>query len=225
MIIGNGLLASKFREYKNSNVIIFASGVSNSLETRDCEFEREKKLLLETLNKNSGDIVYFGSCSQYDPSLQSSAYVKHKIEMESLIKNKRDNYYILRLAQVVGKANNQTFINYLYTEIINNRKINVWKNASRNLISTNLILDIASYIISNKMYGDYNIAYFYNENVLEIVNCLGEVLDKNVQVNVLEKGEEYDIPLGKVEDILEVIGVTRDKKTYYIELLKDFVEN
>ena len=225
MIIGNGLLASKFREYKNSNVIIFASGVSNSLETRDSEFEREKKLLLETLNKNSDDIVYFGSCSQYDPSLESSAYVKHKIEMESLIKNKRDNYYILRLAQVVGKANNQTFINYLYTEIINNRKINVWKNASRNLISTNLILDIASYIISNEMYGDYNIAYFNNENVLEIVNYLGEVLDKNVQMNILEKGEEYDIPLGKVEDILEIIGVTRDKKKYYIELLKDFVEN
>lgn len=225
MIIGNGLLASKFREYKNSNVIIFASGVSNSLETRDSEFEREKKLLLETLNKNSGDIVYFGSCSQYDPSLESSAYVKHKIEMESLIKNKRDNYYILRLAQVVGKANNQTFINYLYTEIINNRKINVWKNASRNLISTNLILDIASYIISNEMYGDYNIAYFDNENVLEIVNYLGEVLDKNVQMNILEKGEEYDIPLGKVEDILEIVGVTRDKKKYYIELLKDFVEN
>ncbi|MCY9826402.1 hypothetical protein [Vibrio chagasii] len=225
MIIGNGLLASKFREYKNSNVIIFASGVSNSLETRDSEFEREKILLLETLNKNSGDIVYFGSCSQYDPSLESSAYVKHKIEMESLIKNKRDNYYILRLAQVVGKANNQTFINYLYTEIINNRKINVWKNASRNLISTNLILDIASYIISNEMYGDYNIAYFDNENVLEIVNYLGEVLDKNVQINLLEKGEEYDIPLGKVEDILEIVGVTRDKKKYYIELLKDFVEN
>ncbi|MEZ8257932.1 hypothetical protein AB4499_15955 [Vibrio cyclitrophicus] len=225
MIVGNGLLASKFKKYKNSNVIIFASGVSNSLETRESEFEREKKLLLETLTKNSGDIVYFGSCSQYDPSLKNSAYVKHKIEMESLIKNKRDNYYILRLAQVVGKANNQTLVNYLYSEIINYRKINVWKNASRNLISTKLILDIANYIISNEMYGDYNIAYFDNENVLEIVNSLSEILNKNVQINLLEKGEEYDIPLGKVEHILEDIGVTRDKRKYYIELLKEFVEN
>jgi hypothetical protein len=51
MIIGNGSLANIFIEkFKDDeNIIIFASGVSSSKETRESEFNREKELLLKTL--------------------------------------------------------------------------------------------------------------------------------------------------------------------------------
>ena len=46
MIIGNGLLAKAFIEYKNNDeIVIFASGVSNSLEEKQSEFKRETDLL------------------------------------------------------------------------------------------------------------------------------------------------------------------------------------
>ena len=49
MIIGNGLIAKSLQEIDSENVLFFASGVSNSLETRDSEFEREYFLLKETI--------------------------------------------------------------------------------------------------------------------------------------------------------------------------------
>ena len=45
MVIGNGLVASAFSKYKNDDdVIIFASGVSNSSTNKKEEFEREINL-------------------------------------------------------------------------------------------------------------------------------------------------------------------------------------
>ena len=50
MIIGKGLIASAFKEYRNHECIIFASGVSNSLEIENSQFEREEHLLRKTIN-------------------------------------------------------------------------------------------------------------------------------------------------------------------------------
>ena len=41
MVIGNGLIANQFKSYNNDeNILIFASGVSNSSEVNDIEFIR-----------------------------------------------------------------------------------------------------------------------------------------------------------------------------------------
>ena len=42
MVVGNGLIAKAFEFYlKDDHTIIFASGVSNSLEQKRSEFERD----------------------------------------------------------------------------------------------------------------------------------------------------------------------------------------
>jgi hypothetical protein len=39
MVIGGGLIANSLKEYENSNeIVVFASGVSNSLEISDSQF-------------------------------------------------------------------------------------------------------------------------------------------------------------------------------------------
>lgn len=48
MIIGNGLIANLFTEHDRENIIFFASGVSNSLETEKSAFLREENLLRNT---------------------------------------------------------------------------------------------------------------------------------------------------------------------------------
>ena len=52
MIIGNGLIASLFNEYDKENVVFFASGVSNSSETRREEFLREENLIQKILSES-----------------------------------------------------------------------------------------------------------------------------------------------------------------------------
>ena len=61
MIVGNGLIAKAFDNFKDDKVIIFASGVSNSLEQRKQEFDREN-ILSNVINENPEKIVYFSTC-------------------------------------------------------------------------------------------------------------------------------------------------------------------
>ena len=64
MIVGNGLIANLFRENDSENVVFFASGVSNSLETDKSAFLREENLLRKTLEENPEKIfIYFSTVS------------------------------------------------------------------------------------------------------------------------------------------------------------------
>ena len=51
MIVGNGLIANLFKNEDRENVVFFASGVSNSLETEKSAFLREENLLRNTSQK------------------------------------------------------------------------------------------------------------------------------------------------------------------------------
>ena len=53
MIIGNGLIASIFSDIDSDELLIFASGVSNSTCASDNEYLRERNLLIESINKNN----------------------------------------------------------------------------------------------------------------------------------------------------------------------------
>jgi len=46
MVIGNGMIAKAFSQYKNNpKVLLFASGVSRSNEKEEASFLREKELI------------------------------------------------------------------------------------------------------------------------------------------------------------------------------------
>ena len=62
MIVGNGLIASGFLESKEdfSKCVIFASGVSDSKEIKLEEFDRERNLIIKTINENQNEkFIYF----------------------------------------------------------------------------------------------------------------------------------------------------------------------
>jgi nucleoside-diphosphate-sugar epimerase len=87
--------------------LYFASGVSNSLETRESEYEREIYLMLDTNTEKR--LVYFSSlCVFY----ANTRYAKHKIEMEGLVKDHFENYCILRLGTITWGTNPHLLINY-----------------------------------------------------------------------------------------------------------------
>ena len=109
MIVGNGLLAKVFSHMyaDRSDVTIFAAGVSNSTETRNVAFERERKLLLEQLEGPCSKFVYFGSCAVGNPQETKTPYLSHKAAMES-IALKSGKAVVLRLPQVVARSDNPT---------------------------------------------------------------------------------------------------------------------
>lgn len=149
MIIGNGMLATAFKQYKEDpNVIIFASGVSNSKETKESNFKREIDLL--SLFKSADQqLVYFSTCSIYDKSLLNSKYINHKLHIENYITNNFKNYIIFRLPNVIGHTNNNnTSFNYFRNKIINREEILIQKNAIRYIIDVEDLPRLLQSIIS-----------------------------------------------------------------------------
>jgi len=208
------MLASMFIDYKNSNnIIIFASGVSNSSETREKEFLREKTLVENTL-KNYRDklFIYFSSCSLDDPQLSNTPYHIHKRNMEQLIKEISNYYIIFRVPNIIGRGGNKnTIINFLFNKIKQEEVFDLWINATRNIVDIEDLYKIVSYIINNRVFKNIilNIAYEYNYKVEDIVHAIENILNKKAKYNIINKGADLKIDIQKTLPILNELKIVQ----------------
>ena len=213
MIIGSGLLARAFKQYqlKLDQVCVYAAGVSNSSNTDAREFEREKLCLTQSMAvaPTQDLFIYFSTCSICDPSMQDSPYVKHKVRMENLVKQ-RSNYLIFRLPQVVSfTPNPHTLLNALYAYIVRSERFSLWVNATRNLIDVDDISIIALEIISKKPMWNksINIANSDNVAVKDIVKVLENVLGVTAIYDEIDKGSGYHIDISDIQPALIHLGI------------------
>ena len=224
MIIGNGMMSKVFESYNTNNkVLIFASGVSNSNEVLEGNFHREKFLLKDAISRNQEKlIVYFSSCSIYEESTNTKCYVKHKLEMEDLIQKECLNFFIFRLPQVVGFARNQTLVNFLFSSILNNKKIDIYKHSTRNLISADDVFKAVSYLITNKMYLNEitNIATPKNTLVKDIVKIIENITGLSFNYNLLDCGHPTEINVDKILNL--DLKFDFDQPNYLENVLSDF---
>ena len=105
MIIGNGDIASVLPD--RPDLVFFASGVSNSKEIRESEYQREIDLLMrQDVHKH---LVYFSSLSIF---YSKTRYTRHKMEMERTVKSYFEHYTIIRLGNISWGTNPNTLINF-----------------------------------------------------------------------------------------------------------------
>src|SRR3990167_3485339 len=104
VITGNGDIASVLPE--RDDLHFFASGVSNSQETRESEYEREIELL--SLQDMGEHLVYFSTLALF---YGNSRYVDHKWQMEALTKAWFPKHTIIRLGNITFGKNLNTIIN------------------------------------------------------------------------------------------------------------------
>lgn len=114
MIIGHGDIAQAL--FDRQGAILFASGVSNSQETSECSFARERQLL--TLFQNSNESLFYFSTLSIN--FVDTPYTRHKIYMEVLVRRLFKNYNIIRIGNITFGKNPNTFINYFQHCIENN---------------------------------------------------------------------------------------------------------
>ena len=120
MIIGHGDIANVLKDRKD--FIFFASGVSNSNESRESEYKREEELLLKQ-NKNK-HLIYFGSLAIfYNPNTR---YSRHKKHMEELVKTHFKHYTIVRMGNITWGNNPHTLINHFRNAVKKGEKLEIW---------------------------------------------------------------------------------------------------
>ena len=227
MIIGNGLIASLFTECDQENIIFFASGVSNSLETKKEEFLREENLIKKTITENPNKVfIYFSTCSIYDSSKAESQYVLHKLKMEQIIIQLCPQYLILRLSNAVGNGGNSNLLmNYLVRSVKNNEIINVHTKATRNLIDVEDIKNITNQLIDKQYFNKIiNIAYPENYTIIEILEIMEKFYQTKLYLNLVKSGSGYGIDTHDVESYFIQHALT-NKETYLHKILEKYYSN
>lgn len=212
MVIGNGMLAKRFDSYRQQDdYIIFASGVSDSTNTGKAAFEREKKLLAATLQQYPArHLVYFGTCSIYDPGMQHTAYVQHKKEMEEIISASAKAYTIFRLSNPVGHTNNpHTLINYFIQHIVKQEPFSVWRHAARNIIDIDDMYTICDYLLGNGQFTSpvINIANPQNYPVPYIVECIEKHFGIRGHYHLVEKGQQPVIDTAAIAPLFRKFNI------------------
>ena len=224
MVVGNGLIASLFKENYRNDVVFFASGVSNSLEKDVAQFEREELLIQNSLEENPDKIfVYFSTCSIYDSSKNGSEYVLHKLKMEQIIKNKAVQFLILRVSNAVGKGGNANLlINYLMRCAKEENTINVHTKAFRNLIDAEDVKNITEKLLNeNCLNRIVNMAYLQNYSIVEILEVIERFYHKKLDLNLVKSGSGYDINIPETEDYFRENNLT-SKEDYLMNILRKY---
>ncbi|WP_158883188.1 NAD-dependent epimerase/dehydratase family protein [Rhodanobacter sp. L36] len=219
MIIGKGLLACAFGPYleQRSDIVVFASGVSNSLETRLEEFAREEALLRERLDTEARRFIYFSSCGITDAAPNLTPYMQHKRAMEALVLS-ASRGLVLRLPQVVGKTNNpHTLTNFLRDHILSGQHFKVWSSAERNLIDVDDVATIGVQLAIDLSPEPaiVSIASTHSKLMPEIVEIFERVLGKAANCSYVLKGTPMIIDTAQAESIGKKLGI--DLGVGYIE--------
>lgn len=224
MTIGNGLIASLFVEVDREDIVFFASGVSNSLETDKQQFLREENLIRQTITNFPDKIfVYFSTCSVYDSSKVGSPYVLHKLKMEQLVANLCPKHLILRLSNVVGRGGNPNLLlNYLTRSVRLGEVINVHTKATRNLIDAQDVKNITlQLVIREPLNRIVNIAYPENYSIIEILQIIEQNFGTKPNLNLIKTGAGYQIDIPDVEYYFIENQLT-DKNHYLCKILNKY---
>ena len=206
MIIGRGLMARSFSSYENNNeYLIFASGVSNSKEERDDEYQREIDLLCS--REENMKLIYFSTINIDDDDRK---YFQHKRKIESIIANRFDSYLIFRLPQIIGIGGNENNIfNFLYKSIKDYTLIKVQKDVYRSLIDVDDIKQICEYCfaLSNII---INISSIESLMVIDIINLISKEIGITPNIEYIETTiSKLNINSDIVEDAINSIGINR----------------
>lgn len=220
MIIGNGLLAQAFRPvYEHDpELVIFASGVSNSRETRAEQFTQEREMLRAACKMEKA-LVYFSTCSVHDAELAQTPYVRHKLELEAIVAQ-LPRFAIFRLPQVVGRTPNpHTLTNFLFQQIKNGSEFSLWRHARRNLIDVEDVAKIANCLLQQHSAEQIitNIACPFSVNMFDLVQVFEDVTGIKASYKLVEAGGSYAIDTKLACSVAPQAGVVFDD--FYIKHL------
>ncbi len=215
MIAGKGMIANGFNHYSSNNrVLIFASGVSNSKENSYAGFEREKKTLTDNWQQNQDKLlVYFSTCSMYDPEQKDSPYVAHKLAMEQTIEGFGTPYLICRVSNVVGNTSNKaTIFNYFINNIKGQQPFMLWKNACRNIIDLDDLVKITDYLVEHPVYHQrkINIANPVSYPVGYLVEEIESFFEIKAVAATEEKGFFFSIDISEISEIINSLNLQFD---------------
>jgi nucleoside-diphosphate-sugar epimerase len=225
VIVGDGMMARAFSAFADDkDVIVFASGVSDSTETRAAAFSREAKLLRRTRAEHpQALLIYFGTCSVYDPDRRNTPYVGHKIAMELMLKEADGPWLVLRLPLAVGPGHRgNTLARFLYDRILRGESFEVWKGSTRYPIDVEDACRIATRLIRDPSMWRRTVNIALRAfPVTDFVRVLEKIAGKAAVYQLVEKGQHYEVPCPEIAGLLDQLEI-RPGADYLEKVLRKY---
>ncbi len=232
-ITGTGFIAKNFIKYddffKKLRIKMYAAGVSNSLCKEIELFNKDKNNLINFKEKINEEetLLYFSTCSIEDPSRNKNLYVKHKLEIEHVIKENFKKYLIVRLPEVVGNnSNTNTLVNFFFNKIKNKEKFELWSKAQRSIIDIEDVAKVLVHFLSKKNFDNnltINIANPKKSSALHIVKLFEEITKTKAKYDLVTKGEKnWEIDTSAVNDSMKDCEMDFKKNYLKNTLMKYF---
>lgn len=229
MVVGKGMIARRFSNYADRNdVVVFASGVSNSKEIGVEPYARERRLVEDTLQQApDGLFVYFSTASVDDPTEQGSPYVTHKLEIEQLIRTRARLYLIIRASNVVGGPGNpHTILNFFIDRIHRQEPFSIWQHAVRNIIDLDDLYQFVDGFIADSTVWNQTllVANPYSVSPLMLVQAIERHTRQRARYELLDKGSPFVLPPDAIRKLLPVVSDAWLPETYIARLLQKYYE-
>lgn len=203
-IIGTGLIAKSLTGVSfNQNTLVLASGVSNSQEVRQSEFQREAELIQREMANHPGfHVIYCSTCSI--DSGASTPYIVHKQAMEQKVRASAASFHVFRLPQVVGLVQNSTLVSFFVDAILHGRVLNVQAQATRNLLDVSDFARITKVLVDQGLgvNSTLNMASGCSVPVVQIVEEIASLLQRQPQIVVSPSGYSQDIDIDFLKSVL-----------------------
>lgn len=227
MVVGNGMIARRFSDFaERDDVVIFASGVSNSKEVHPEPFNRERRLVEETLQQTIGSLfVYFSTASVDDPTEQGSPYVTHKLELEQLIASQATSYLLIRASNVVGGPGNpHTVLNFFVDRVRQHEPFTIWQHASRNLIDLDDVYRVVTGCIAEPTTWNriVLVANPYSISPLALVQAIEAHTGQRARYELADKGVPFVLSVDSLSDQVLATDSNWQPEHYVARLLKKY---
>jgi nucleoside-diphosphate-sugar epimerase len=212
MVAGSGMVAKRFSSYQDDpGYLVFASGVSNSRTIDPVAYRREASLLQQLIAEHpQKTLVYFSTCSIYDPGEQESNYIRHKMEMEELIRSRCKRFYIFRVSNLVGFSGNpNTILNFFIYHIRNGINFDLWINARRNLLDIDDMFLITDLVMKRGLFLNQVIpvASPVDYAVADIVGAIEKWYGKKASYVTIAKGHSFHIDISLTLPLIHELGL------------------
>jgi nucleoside-diphosphate-sugar epimerase len=219
VVVGDGMMAKAFATFaEDPQVVIFASGVSDSTETAAAAFQREEDLLGRVRAQHRDALlVYFGTCSVFDPDSRYTPYVLHKLRMESLLEASPGPWLVLRLPLAVGPGHRgRTLVRFIHQRIVRHELFEVWGGSTRYPIDVEDVVRIARQLIGERSNWNRRINVALRSfPVLEFVRALETVTGMNAKFTLLPKGHHYALECPEIDRLADELRL--DFSAGYLE--------
>ena len=224
MIIGNGQIASRFRDVRlEPNLLIFASGVSNSNCTNRKHFTRERQLVKKAIDKYPNrKFVYFSSCSLSQDRNLDNDYYAHKREIENIIQDFSQRHIILRIPQIFSYPKvHSTLIHFLYFSILRQEEFKLNDGATRYLLDVADIPDVVNDLAVSHN-GIVDVANPHQYSIRDIVSALEAITKMKAIYSTYSKIDRYDVDFCGLDMLSARVRKKLSGQSYFYERMSTY---